>query len=427
MANTYKMTDRDIRQLILLRASNSAIFTGRRNSAMRGWRAIKRELGLQGLLSARQLKKKWDNLKEKHRVIKNPSEGEKPWNPGSWRWFNLMEDALNGRLDSAAKILEPLPIDDEKQDVDLPLCPTSNSKEVFDGLHVVEMAPIEDEEDVEMIDTNGRYEVIKTTEESVGAVPKVNVKVLECAPALPETVPNTQPSVLYATLLPDSTASVARNCPTTTPNVMEAKTMTNTQPTLLYATLSPDSTATLAKNCSTTGRNIALDTTEVNKKLAELRREKQALEKEQAEFDKELIHLERDREQMNRDRRTLERDRLEIERDRAVLEKDRAALERDRAAVERDRLVLDRDRAFLDRDRALFERDRVLLDGTKEDFQRQKEKDGVSATDLDQTDVMKEKDDELLTKLLQRLTSDADQQETRQRFVSLVQKLVEKL
>lgn len=58
--------------MIQLRATNAAIFTGRRNSAMRGWRAIRKEMGLQGMLSARQLKKKWDNLKEKYRV--SPAE-----------------------------------------------------------------------------------------------------------------------------------------------------------------------------------------------------------------------------------------------------------------------------------------------------------------------------------------------------------------
>lgn len=35
-------------------------------------RAIRKEMGLQGMLSARQLKKKWDNLKEKYRV--SPAE-----------------------------------------------------------------------------------------------------------------------------------------------------------------------------------------------------------------------------------------------------------------------------------------------------------------------------------------------------------------
>ncbi|KAF1386297.1 hypothetical protein PFLUV_G00093140 [Perca fluviatilis] len=39
-ANTYRMTDRDITRMIQLRATNTSIFTGKRNSAMRGWRSV---------------------------------------------------------------------------------------------------------------------------------------------------------------------------------------------------------------------------------------------------------------------------------------------------------------------------------------------------------------------------------------------------
>ncbi|KAJ0069766.1 hypothetical protein NL108_013298, partial [Boleophthalmus pectinirostris] len=109
--------------------------------------AIKRELGLQGLMSARQLKKKWDNLNQKYKVIKNPPEGENPKNPAAWPWFYLMDDAVSGRLDNAAKVIELLPIDDEKHEADLPYRPCSDSEEIISALNV-EMAPIESEEDL---------------------------------------------------------------------------------------------------------------------------------------------------------------------------------------------------------------------------------------------------------------------------------------
>uniref|UniRef100_A0A8C6TAA1 Myb/SANT-like DNA-binding domain-containing protein n=1 Tax=Neogobius melanostomus TaxID=47308 RepID=A0A8C6TAA1_9GOBI len=427
MANAYKMTERDIHQLILLRASNAAIFTGRKNSAMRGWRAIKREMGLQGLVSARQLKKKWDNLNQKYRGIKNPPEGEQPKNPKSWPWYFLMDDAASGRLDNAAKVIHPLPIDDEKLEPDLPIRASSDSEEILPALNVIEMAPIEHEEDVEMIDKSGNYEETNKPDKSPQQAPKITVKMLESAPSVPKAVPtktpqqNTQRPVLYATLLPDSTASVASK---------------GTKP-------SPDSTGTsAAKNCLASSQNVALELAEVHKQLSALKKERRTLEKEQAAFDKELIHLESEREQLNKERQTLDLDKIEIERDRAVLEKNQADLEREMAGVERDRLLLERDRAYLDRDRAIFERDKVFLDKAKEDFERQKEQlttptivavrgaeeesDTGAVTEEERMDVS-EKCDDLANKVIQILTTDADQEESRQRFATLVQKLVQKL
>uniref|UniRef100_A0A8C6TFJ7 Myb/SANT-like DNA-binding domain-containing protein n=1 Tax=Neogobius melanostomus TaxID=47308 RepID=A0A8C6TFJ7_9GOBI len=461
MANAYKMTERDIHQLILLRASNAAIFTGRKNSAMRGWRAIKREMGLQGLVSARQLKKKWDNLNQKYRGIKNPPEGEQPKNPKSWPWYFLMDDAASGRLDNAAKVIHPLPIDDEKLEPDLPIRASSDSEEILPALNVIEMAPIEHEEDVEMIDKSGNYEETNKPDKSPQQAPKITVKMLESAPSVPKAVPtktpqqNTQRPVLYATLLPDSTASVASKGTKPSPGiVVQAKTLTNTStannntqntqpPTLLYATLLPDSTGTsAAKNCLASSQNVALELAEVHKQLSALKKERRTLEKEQAAFDKELIHLESEREQLNKERQTLDLDKIEIERDRAVLEKNQADLEREMAGVERDRLLLERDRAYLDRDRAIFERDKVFLDKAKEDFERQKEQlttptivavrgaeeesDTGAVTEEERMDVS-EKCDDLANKVIQILTTDADQEESRQRFATLVQKLVQKL
>ncbi|XP_055011984.1 uncharacterized protein LOC110158692 [Boleophthalmus pectinirostris] len=460
MANTYKMTNRDIQQLILLRASNAAIFTGRKNSALRGWRAIKRELGLQGLMSARQLKKKWDNLNQKYKVIKNPPEGENPKNPAAWPWFYLMDDAVSGRLDNAAKVIELLPIDDEKHEADLPYRPCSDSEEIISALNV-EMAPIESEEDVEMIDKSGNYEEgTKKPDETAPQAPKITVKRLESVPTMPKntqtkTEPNTQPSLLYATLLPDSTASVASKVPTTSAQsiVVQAKPVNNTstqngQPTtVLYATLLPDSTATTSnsgtRNCLASNRNIALEVAELNKKLLEYKREKKVLEKEQAEFDKELINLESEREQLNRERQALDLEKIENERDRALLDKNRANLEREKAGVERDKVLLDRDRAYLERDRAIFERDKIFLDKAKEDFERQKDtirdqttapasgvekgrNDGVATEGEERMDVT-EKHNDLTDKVLEILTADGDQEETRHRFATLVKKLCEKM
>lgn len=383
-------------------------------------------------------------------------------NPRSWPWYFLMDDAISGRLKNAAKVVQPLPIDDEKQEADLPLHHlSSDSEETLPVLNVAEMAPIEHEEDVEMIDNSGNCEENKKPNESPQQGPTITVKALESVPSVQKTVPtntqqqNTQPPVLYATLLPDSTASIASKAPpTSSPSiVVQAKTVANhvtnnrtqnVQPTtLLYATLLPDSTATNAsKNSMASRQNVALELAELHKKLTELKKERQTLAKEQAAFDKELISLESEREQLNKDRQALDLDKIEIERDQALLDKNKADLEREKAEVERDRVILERDRAYLDRDRAIFERDKVFLDKAKEDFERQTEQltspkivsvtgavedeDGGAAAEEERMDVA-EKCENLTNKVFQLLTSEADEEETRERFATLVKKLADKL
>lgn len=435
MANSYKMTDKDIQQMIVLRASNAAIFTGRKNSAMRGWRAIKRELGLQGLISGRRLKKKWDNLIQKYKILKNPPEGVELKNPKDWPWYFLMDDARSGRLKNTAKVIKVLPIDDDKD---------SDLEDVLPVLGVADMAPIEHKEDVEMIDNSGKIEEPRSPVE----IPTVTVRELESVASVqePEAASTQQPAtptrLLYATLLPDSTAPVASAAgATSSPGiVVQAQTIANNhmqtvQPTtLLYATLLPDST-NASKSTAASSKNVALELAELQRKVMELKRQRQILAKKQAAFDKELINLEREKEQLNKDRHVLVLDKVKIERDRAMLDKNSAELEREKAELERDRIILERDRAYLHRDRAVFERDQVFLDKAKEDFERQRENlspksvcvsgsaedKGIEATaDEKQMDLV-EKCGDVNNRVFQLLTSEEDQGETRERFDTLVQ------
>ncbi|KAM3608610.1 uncharacterized protein V6R79_001608 [Siganus canaliculatus] len=310
ITNTYRLTDKDIRQLIQLRAANAAIFTGRKNSALRGWRAIRQEMGLQGVLSARQLKKKWDNLKEKYKILKNPPAGmDSLTKASSWPWFHMMDEAMSGRLAcaaAAAAAAQPSPLDKERGG------PRSGVLGPGAGLSAAEAgAACADGTLGEMVELSEAESAANGDEPMEAAASR--------GPALE----------LYATLLPDCTAEIHE----------------------------------VPSSSSSSSRNLVQEALEVERKLAELQRERRALEREQDEFDRELICLERDRE-------LLSRDLLLLERDRAAVERDRAAVERDRAAVERDRLLLDRDRAFLDRDRAFLERDRVFLDRAREDVDR---------------------------------------------------------
>lgn len=111
-----------------------------------------------------------------------------------------------------------------------------------------------------------------------------------------------------------------------------------------------------------------------------------------------------------------------------ALERDRAAADRDRAAVERDRAFLDRDRAFVERDRLFLERAREDLEGERALLRR--ERAVLVAMDGHQAEMTAEKEVVLQSRFYQSLVAkdlDPEQLETRQRLVSLFQRLVEKL
>lgn len=114
---SYKMTEEDTQKMIKLRAANEALFTGRRNTAKAAWRAILRELGLQGKVSTVQLAKKWDNLKRRYKDLRFPPVGmESSVDPSSWPWFDLMHDAMEGRLSHSAPLLDPITRGNEPDD-----------------------------------------------------------------------------------------------------------------------------------------------------------------------------------------------------------------------------------------------------------------------------------------------------------------------
>ncbi|XP_035772505.1 uncharacterized protein LOC102783779, partial [Neolamprologus brichardi] len=106
---TYKLSEDDTRRLIELRAANESLFTGRRNTAKPAWRGIVKEMGLTGKITPDQVAKKWDNLKTKFKDLKFPPRGmEGQTNPASWPWFQLMSDALEGRLTGKAPRVTPV-------------------------------------------------------------------------------------------------------------------------------------------------------------------------------------------------------------------------------------------------------------------------------------------------------------------------------
>uniref|UniRef100_A0A3Q3XKA2 Myb/SANT-like DNA-binding domain-containing protein n=1 Tax=Mola mola TaxID=94237 RepID=A0A3Q3XKA2_MOLML len=98
-------------------SANETLFTGRRNAAKAAWKAILKELGLQGKVSTYQMAKKWDNLKRRYKDLKYPPVGMEsiPDSTSSWPWFHLMNEAMEGRLVSSAPLLTPVTQDDEQQ------------------------------------------------------------------------------------------------------------------------------------------------------------------------------------------------------------------------------------------------------------------------------------------------------------------------
>ncbi|XP_056281291.1 calcium-binding and coiled-coil domain-containing protein 2 isoform X2 [Pseudoliparis swirei] len=65
-------------------------------------------MGLQHKMTHCQASKKWENMKKRYKGLKNPSDGMKVF-PDAWPYFNLMDDAMEGRLEGNAPILKAFP------------------------------------------------------------------------------------------------------------------------------------------------------------------------------------------------------------------------------------------------------------------------------------------------------------------------------
>lgn len=68
--SAFKWSDEDTERLIKWRIANDALFTGKRNAAIKGYEAFVHENDLLGKVSAAWVKKKWENLKQKYKVSK---------------------------------------------------------------------------------------------------------------------------------------------------------------------------------------------------------------------------------------------------------------------------------------------------------------------------------------------------------------------
>ncbi|XP_034390366.1 uncharacterized protein LOC117731920 isoform X3 [Cyclopterus lumpus] len=297
MENTYRMTDRDIRLMIQLRAANADVFTGRKNSAMRGWRAIRKEMGIQGALTPQQLKKKWDNLKDKYRALKNPPVGMET-QTNSWRWFHLMDEAMSGA--------RPSLLSEDAAAIAL-LLPKTEGGSPGPGPGSRALGGV------------GTLSGIEA-ESRTGSPVQFS--------AIPDRVHVSPP---------------ARN---------------ESQTALLYAAHVPDE-APPPPSCSAREDGAACRRLEaLQREWRALEAEQAEFDGELIALERDRELLSRDTAALERDRVLLERDREVLDRDRVVLDRDRAFLDRDRAFLDRDRVFLERAREDLERERALLRKER---------------------------------------------------------------------
>ncbi|KAK7889259.1 hypothetical protein WMY93_024819 [Mugilogobius chulae] len=96
---THSWTTEETRALIDWRTANEGLFTGRRNSSKNGWEDFVTSSGLS--ISARQAKKKWQNLVQKYKELRDPPTGKGVEAGGvtaaNWQWYAVLDAALQGQ------------------------------------------------------------------------------------------------------------------------------------------------------------------------------------------------------------------------------------------------------------------------------------------------------------------------------------------
>ncbi|XP_068168861.1 protein Daple-like isoform X2 [Antennarius striatus] len=410
MEFTYKLTEEDTRRLIELRAANESLFTGRRNTAKPAWRGIVKELGLTGKITPDQVAKKWDNLKTKFKDLKFPPRGmEGQTNPASWPWFQLMSDALEGRLVGKAPRVAPIWSSEEDgifgssppTDRDGMLAERSSMSELesmvggdnaeadgnvtyIDASGEECSTPSElsykmsDQDTRRMIKLRAANETLftgrrnaakaawKAILKELGLQGKVSTyqmakkwdnlkrryKDLKYPPAGMETVAEGSSSWPWFHLMNEAMEGrLTSSAPLLTPVTQDDE--QNPDPTPRHRSRHappPPTTPT-----SDYRQEVFVDSAdEQNQRSSEAcDGPLQGLEREWEMVERERAAVEREREMVERDRESVERDRAAVQAERLWLERERAAVERDRALVEQERVTLGREREVLDQ-RALM-------------------------------------------------------------------------
>ncbi|XP_029909311.1 uncharacterized protein LOC115360503 [Myripristis murdjan] len=403
---TYKLTEEDTRRLIELRAANESLFTGRRNTAKPAWRGIVKEMGLTGKITPDQVAKKWDNLKTKFKDLKFPPRGMEGQNsPASWPWFQLMTDALEGRLAGKAPKVTPLWTNEEDNvfgsspppDRDCLLAERSSvselesmvggdSAEADGNVTYIDASGEEcstpsdlsykmtDQDTRRLIKLRAANEALftgrrnaakaawKAILKELGLLGKVSTyqmskkwdnlkrryKDLKYPPVGMESMADSASSWPWFHLMNEAMEGrLATSAPLLTPVTQDDDQQPDPAPRHRLRPPPPSSSTDYAQESFSDATDQCQRTSDqCDGSLGGLEREWEMVERERAA-------LEREREMVERDRAAVERERAAVQAERLWLERERAAVERDRAIVEQERAALGREREVLDQ-RALM-------------------------------------------------------------------------
>ncbi|KAM4618616.1 uncharacterized protein ACJ7VT_007973 isoform 2-T2 [Polymixia lowei] len=411
------VTEDDTRRLIELRAANESLFTGRRNTAKPAWRGIVKEMGLTGKITPDQVAKKWDNLKTKFKDLKFPPRGmEGQASPSSWPWFQLMSDALEGRLAGKAPRVTPLWTNEEDNvfgaspppgDRDCLLAERNSMSELEEGMGGVDSA--EADGNVTYIDASGEecstptefsYKMTeqdtrrliklraanealftgrrnaakaawKAILKELGLLGKVSTyqmskkwdnlkrryKDLKYPPVGMESMADSAASWPWFHLMNEAMEGrLAASAPLLTPITQDDE--QHPDPAPRHRPRPPTQDRLALPLPSDYGQDSYTDggADECQRVAAQCDR---ALQEEQ--LGGLGGGLEREWEMVERERGAVERERAAVERDRAAVQAERLWLERERAALERDRAMMEQERAALGREREVLENQRAMI------------------------------------------------------------------
>ncbi|XP_070848077.1 caldesmon [Chaetodon trifascialis] len=270
---TYKMNSKEIEAFVKLRVSNNYLFSGRRNTSMWAWRTILRHMGLQHKMTHGQASKKWDNMKKRYKELKNPPDGVKVF-PEAWPYFNLMEDAMEGRLEGSAAILKVFPNDKDSGD----FLPISKPKKRKVSMVInSSTASLVDGPEIDVSlnrDDNGEEEAVQEASQEIDCIMQ---------------------------------------------EVDDERNVTESQ------------RQTMEREKQVMDREKQV----MDRERLVLQRERAVLDRGNAALDRDRASLERERAMIEREKAVMERERAMLEKDRDTLSRARLALEREKAKLER--------------------------------------------------------------------------------------------
>ncbi|CAL8322777.1 unnamed protein product [Gadus morhua 'NCC'] len=411
---TYKLTEEDTRRLIELRAANESLFTGRRNTAKPAWRGIVKEMGLTGKITPDQVAKKWDNLKTKFKDLKFPPRGaEGQLSPSSWPWYQMMSEALEGRLLGHAPRVAPLWASDEDVFGASPAQDRTSMSELDEGPDAMDPVAM-DAVAMDAAVAMDNAVAIEAAAEADGSITYIDASGEECSTPSDFSYKMSEQDTRRLIKLRAANEVLftgKRNAAkaawkailkelgllgkvSTYQMSKKWDNLKRRYKDLKYPPVGMETAADGAAswpwfhlmNDAMEGRlgdsaPLLTPITHDDQPPDPAPRARPAHQPLPPDYDpypegpggdgceralaERLGGLEREWEMVERERLAVETERAGLERDRAGLEQDRGVVERDRAAVQADRQWLERERALMEQERAALDRERELLDNQR--------------------------------------------------------------